>query len=59
MTPTELAIPRSERFGTKASVASFVLGIHPTRASMAALPLLLLGIVEWAEQPNLKRGPGK
>jgi hypothetical protein len=32
------------------------LGIHPTLASMAALPLLLLGIVDWAERPGLKSG---
>jgi 6-pyruvoyl-tetrahydropterin synthase related domain len=32
------------------------LGIHPTLASMAALPLLLLGIVEWIGRPNLKSG---
>jgi hypothetical protein len=32
------------------------LGIHPTLASMAALPLLLLGIIEWVARPGLKSG---
>jgi hypothetical protein len=32
------------------------LGIHPTLASMAALPLLLLGIVEWIGRPTLRAG---
>jgi hypothetical protein len=32
------------------------LGIHPTLASMAALPLLLLGIVKWIARPTLKAG---
>ena len=32
------------------------LGIHPTLASMAALPLLMLGIVEWIDRPNLRSG---
>lgn len=32
------------------------IGIHPTLASMAALPLLVLGVVEWIRQPGLKSG---
>jgi hypothetical protein len=32
------------------------LSIHPTLASMAALPLLLLGIVEWAKRPSWRSG---
>jgi hypothetical protein len=32
------------------------LSIHPTLASMAALPLLLLGIVEWARRPGWRSG---
>jgi hypothetical protein len=32
------------------------LSIHPTLASMAALPLLLLGIVEWTRRPGLRTG---
>jgi hypothetical protein len=32
------------------------LSIHPTLASMAALPLLLLGIVEWARRPSWRSG---
>jgi len=32
------------------------LGIHPTLASMAALPLLILGIVEWLDRPSFKSG---
>jgi hypothetical protein len=30
--------------------------IHPTLASMAALPLLLLGIIEWARRPGWRSG---
>jgi hypothetical protein len=32
------------------------LSIHPTLASMAALPLLLLGIVEWSRRPGWRSG---
>jgi hypothetical protein len=32
------------------------LSIHPTLASMAALPLLLLGLVEWTRRPGLRSG---
>jgi hypothetical protein len=32
------------------------LSIHPTLASMAALPLLLLGIIEWARRPGWRTG---
>jgi hypothetical protein len=32
------------------------LSIHPTLASLAFLPLLVLGIVEWARSPNLRSG---
>lgn len=32
------------------------LSTHPTLASMAALPLLLLGLVEWARRPGLRSG---
>jgi hypothetical protein len=32
------------------------IAIHPTLASMASLPLLLLGIVEWTRRPSLRSG---
>ena len=32
------------------------LSIHPTLASMAALPLLLLGVIEWARRPSWRSG---
>ena len=32
------------------------LSIHPTLAAMAALPLLLLGIVEWIQRPGWRSG---
>jgi hypothetical protein len=32
------------------------LAIHPTLASMAALPLLVLGMLEFARRPNLRSG---
>ena len=32
------------------------LSIHPTLGSMAALPLLLLGIVEWTRRPGRRSG---
>jgi hypothetical protein len=32
------------------------IAIHPTLASMASLPLLLLGIVEWSRRPSLRSG---
>ena len=32
------------------------LSIHPTLASMAALPLLLLGILEWTRRPGWRSG---
>jgi hypothetical protein len=32
------------------------LSIHPTLASMTALPLLLLGIVEWSRRPGWRSG---
>jgi len=32
------------------------LSIHPTLGSMAALPVLLLGLVEWTRRPGLRSG---
>lgn len=32
------------------------LSIHPTLASMAALPFLLLGIIEWTRRPSWRSG---
>ena len=32
------------------------LSIHPTLASMAALPLLILGVVEWTARPGWRSG---
>lgn len=32
------------------------IAIHPALASMASLPLLLLGVVEWTRRPSLRSG---
>ena len=32
------------------------LSIHPTLATLAAFPILLLGVIEWARRPDLRSG---